>query len=430
MSKKCKIIITLIVSFIIFAIVLFVLFIIVHYGVISPHFILYGDEKVVLALNESYQEEGYQVYYHFQPYKEQVVISDNINESKVGTYKITYRIKELNIQRSRIIQVKDKTKPMITLNGESRVYTFIGSTYHEEGATAVDNADGNLDDKIKIKNPIDMNKSGKYQVVYSVKDSSGNEAKAIRTIIVAKNPMNVKLNYDYDRFDNTAMQWWFEKSVDHQRNKGALDEKLLKKYNAFYRGEDEKVIYLTFDEGGSDTTYIKEIAALLNRYEIQGTFFLTRNYIMKESEFIRDLVANGHVVGNHTRNHLNMATLANANDVDQFVEEITSVEKAYMEVSGKPMCKIFRFPKGEESERSMKMLKDLGYRTYFWSHAYYDYGPQLSYEEAYESMINYYHNGAIYLIHPNNKGNYLALEDFIKAMLEEGYAFKTVDQIK
>ena len=75
-------------------------------------------------------------------------------------------------------------------------------------------------------------------------------------------------------------------------------------------------------------------------------------------------------------------------------------------------------------------MQDLGYRTYFWSHAYHDYGATLNYESAYHHMYDYYHNGAIYLMHPNNKGNYDALEDFIKQMLDKGYTFKTIDQIK
>lgn len=429
MSKKCKFIVYLIIASIICALLSLLIYIIVHYGAITANFIIKGDHNVKLALNEYYEEEGFDVYYHFKSYKDEVQITSNLDETKVGKYKIIYQVPRLNLTRTRTIRVVDNIKPEIKLQGNREIYTFINNDYNDEGATAVDNYDGDLTASIKVKSNVDIKKEGTYEVVYQVKDKSGNQSIVKRKVIVSKNPMSVKLKYNYDDYDNTPMEWWFNKSEDHKRNSAAWSNKQINQYDSYYIGENEKVIYLTFDEGGSDQTYIKEIADVLNRYEIHGTFFLTRNYITNEADFIRELVASGHVIGNHTRNHLNMSTLANESSVDKFVEEITSVEKAYMEVTGQEMIKVFRFPKGEASERSMKMLQDLGYKNFFWSHAYYDYGPELSYQDAYNSMINYYHNGAIYLIHPNNKGNYVALEDFIKEMLDMGYTFKTVDQI-
>ncbi|MDD3049338.1 MAG: DUF5011 domain-containing protein [Bacilli bacterium] len=430
MSKKCKVIVYLIITMIISALIALLLYIVIHFGMIQANFVLKGDEQIELALNEYYKEEGYEVFYHFKSYHDDVLVTSNLDESKLGDYKITYQLPQLNIKKTRIIHVVDKTKPEMSLKGNKQIFTFVNNEYKDEGAIANDNYDGDLSDKIKVENNVNIKKEGSYEVIYRVQDNSGNQTLMKRKVIVSKNPMSVKLNYDYDDYDNTAMEWWFNKSEDHQRNTAAWSKKQIKQFASYYIGEDEKVIYLTFDEGGSDQTYIKEIANVLNRYEIQGTFFLTRNYILNEADFIRELIASGHVIGNHTRNHLNMSSLANASSVDEFVEEVTSVEKAYMEVSGQEMIKVFRFPKGEASERSMKMLQDLGYKTFFWSHAYYDYGPELSYQDAYKAMHNYYHNGAIYLIHPNNKGNYVALEDFIKEMLDMGYKFKTVDQIK
>ena len=40
-----------------------------------------------------------------------------------------------------------------------------------------------------------------------------------------------------------------------------------------------------------------------------------------------------------------------------------------------------------------------------------------------------YHNGAIYLLHPKNKGNYEALDTFIKEMKKLGYRFDLVKNI-
>lgn len=429
MSKKCRIIVYSILGLVSAIVLWLVIFLMIHYGVFTPRFVLCGESKVILKLNETYQEEGVVANYHFQSRKDEVVIYSNVDTSKIGTYKVTYQLPSLNKKITRSVVVIDDVKPSIKLRGGHQVYTFIGNEYTDEGASANDNYDGDITNEIRVKSFVDTSKEGKYRVNYEVQDSSGNKTKAIRYVSVVKNPMRVRLHYNYDDYDNKMVGWWFKKSNDHKQNEAAWDKKMMKQYDAYYLGENKKVIYLTFDEGGSETTYIKEIAAILNRYEIRGTFYLTRNYIMEEKDFVRELVASGHVIGNHTRNHLDMSTLANAEKVDEFVEEVTSVEKAYMQVTGKKMIKTFRFPKGEASERTLKMMQDLGYRSFFWSHAYYDYGPKLSFKEAYDAMINYYHPGAIYLIHPNNEGNYLALETFIQEMLEKGYEFKTVDEI-
>ena len=125
-----------------------------------------------------------------------------------------------------------------------------------------------------------------------------------------------------------------------------------------------------------------------------------------------------------------MPTLANEQDIDKFVAEITETEKTYMQVTGQPMKKVFRFPKGGMSERALKITQDMGYSNYFWSHAYYDFAEDVSGEEALKTLMDHYHNGAIYLLHPSNKGNYLAMDPFIKAMKQNGYQFQTVDTIK
>lgn len=430
MSKKCKTTLLIIVSAIVIGLMYLLFQFVYRYGVFQVYFSLHGENTIHLSLQEPYKEPGYEVRYHFSNYRDEVVVHSNVNENKVGTYTITYHIPSLNESKSRTVKVVDNTKPSITLNGQGYINTFVNNEYIDEGASASDNYDGDITSLMQVKSNVNTKKTGVYKVEYKVEDKGGNKSEVTRKVRVNKNPMNTILKYNYDEYDNEPMQWWFKKSENHKRGDGALPNKEINQYDSYYIGEDEKVLYLTFDEGGSDTTYIKEVADVLNKHKIKGTFFLTRNYIINESDFIKDLVANGHLIGNHTRNHLNMSTIANESSIKEFCEEVTSVEKAYMQVTGQEMKKTFRFPKGEASERTMKMLQDLGYRNFFWSHAYYDYGPELSFKEAYNSMINYYHNGAIYLMHPNNKGNYVALETFIKEMLDQGYTFKTVDQIK
>ena len=93
------------------------------------------------------------------------------------------------------------------------------------------------------------------------------------------------------------------------------------------------------------------------------------------------------------------------------------------------MGKVYREPAGEWSYRSLKIVSDMGYRTYFWSADHYDFDYTVTKEKAYDEMMKRYHNGAIYLLHPKNKGNYEALGDFIDEMKSQGYTFGLVDEI-
>ena len=178
---------------------------------------------------------------------------------------------------------------------------------------------------LQIEGNVDMLTCGEYELIYKAVDASGNTSSVSRKIIVEADPALVKLHYAYDVYDNTAFEWWFNKSENHQRMEGAIAQEILDKYAAYYLGPDDKVIYLTFDEGGNDITYIHEIADVLNAHNIKATFFLTRNYVIDNEEFMRSLVDQGHLIGNHTRHHYDMPALANEAQIDQFVLELSLI---------------------------------------------------------------------------------------------------------
>lgn len=429
MSKKCR---TTIYAFLaVLAILIGTMLIkfLCFSGLWVPLLEINGDSHIEIEVNQQYQDAGATASYRFNDISSEIETENNVNFTKIGTYQVNYYIRGHDIMATRVVDVVDSTPPVLTLQGANPLRLFEFTQMEDPGIRAFDNNDGDISDKVVIDNQVDMEKQGSYTITYSVTDSNGNSASIEREVEVCEDPTNVKVFYAHDSYDNKAEEWWFEKSKDHQRTKGARDEALIAQYDAYYQGPDEKVIYLTFDEGGNDITYIKEISEVLNENDVDATFFLTRNYIKDNAEFMNDLVDNGHLISNHTWHHYDMPTLANANDIDKFVLELTETEKTYMQVTGKEMKKIFRFPKGGMSLRSLKIVQDLGYSTFFWSHAYYDYASDVSKDEALKSLMDHYHNGAIYLLHPSNKGNYLAMDTFIKNMKELGYEFRTVDTI-
>ena len=81
MSKKCR--------FIVYSMVclctLFVLYVLsrcmYQYGVFMPYFKLLQEETITLSLDEEYKEYGYEAYYHFKNYQQEVEVSGRVNTS-------------------------------------------------------------------------------------------------------------------------------------------------------------------------------------------------------------------------------------------------------------------------------------------------------------------------------------------------------------
>ena len=80
--------------------------------------------------------------------------------------------------------VADTVPPEITLIGAATVTVQLGAIYTDAGATATDNVDGDITDRIEVDNPVDTGTAGTYTVSYGVEDSAGNRASATRTVIV------------------------------------------------------------------------------------------------------------------------------------------------------------------------------------------------------------------------------------------------------
>ena len=80
---------------------------------------------------------------------------------------------------------KDTTPPVITLNGDEKIFLPRGQTYIENGATATDNVDGNITSEIAINGEVYNNKNGTYHIAYTVSDTAGNLARKDREVKVA-----------------------------------------------------------------------------------------------------------------------------------------------------------------------------------------------------------------------------------------------------
>lgn len=243
-------------------------------------------------------------------------------------------------------------------------------------------------------------------------------------------------NYSYGSYslnesnlNNNRIGWYFGRNTSFSRPNGAKSESFLRQYDSYYIGDNRKVIYLTFDEGQSPT-YASQNLDTLKKHGIKAVFFVTKPFIDSHPDLVNRMINEGHVVGNHTVNHLNMNNLASGNEIVNFIKEIADTETAFKQATGRNISKVFRYPEGAFSERTLSFTKSMGYRSYFWSFAYKDWEENCNTrEESLNWMKSYYHNGALYLLHGVNRGNSEALDEFITFMKSQGYSFDLATNI-
>lgn len=202
----------------------------------------------------------------------------------------------------------------------------------------------------------------------------------------------------------------------------------LRQYDAAYLGDTSRnVIYLTFDAGYENGS-TEKILDVLKEQKVPAAFFLVGNYLEKNADLVRRMVADGHIVGNHTMHHYDMSKLS---DKAAFTKELTDLESLFREVTGQELPKFYRPPQGIYSEENLKMAQELGYRTVFWSLAYVDWknDAQPTREEAFAKLLPRTHPGAVVLLHSTSRTNAEILEELIGKWKEEGYTFGTLNEL-
>lgn len=238
-----------------------------------------------------------------------------------------------------------------------------------------------------------------------------------------------QFNNSVSASSNKRLCWSIVRKKDHLPPAISSEQfELVKKYNAIYMGDTNlKTIYLTFDEG-YENGYTPKILDVLKANDVKAAFFITMPYLLKESSLVDRMIKEGHIVGNHTNHHPSMPDIT---DDKKLEDEMLSLDMAFKEKTGVDM-KYLRPPKGEYSERTLSISKDLGYRNVFWSFAYADWDTknQKGTEYTYKIVMDNIHNGAVLLLHAVSKDNTEALDRIIKDIKQQGYRFGTLDEIK
>ncbi len=160
-------------------------------------FKLKGNEEVKIEINSKYKEPGFIAVVNGKNKKNKVKVKSNINEEKIGNYKVEYllNIRPFGTKKLvRKVNVLDMTSPYLNIDSSDNITLIIGENYEMPTFEAIDNVDGDITDKVKVESSLDTSKEGIYDIVYTVVDSSNNKSTKKITVTVEEKFKNTYID--------------------------------------------------------------------------------------------------------------------------------------------------------------------------------------------------------------------------------------------
>ena len=252
--------------------------------------------------------------------------------------------------------------------------------------------------------------------------------RTIYTVLVA---ITLLLSTSINASASQGSYTWFIKRNGCNTPAFAREAQMVDNNGGYYVDKEaaengDKVLYLTFD-AGYENGNIEKILDILKEENVPAAFFILDNLILKNTELVKRMSDDGHLVCNHTKNHRDLTKCPR----EEIEKNVSDLEKIYEERTGDTLAKYFRFPEGRYSEHALKVINDMGYKTIFWSFAYEDWdnSRQPSAEKALKKVLSNTHDGAVILLHPTSDTNVKILPLLIEEWKSMGYRFGTLDDL-
>ena len=196
---------------------------------------------------------------------------------------------------------------------------------------------------------------------------------------------------------------------------------------------DEKVLYLTFDDGPTPniTEWTLEI---LKKFDAKATFFSIGNNIEKYPAIFKRIQDEGHAIGNHTLNHVE----GWKTNVEEYVVEVQKTQDLINSniVNGQltneiSKVNLFRPPYGKITSKQGTTLRKLGYKIIMWDILAFDWTDSISNEKCAQNVISKAELGSIIVFHDSIKAAermQYALQKVLEYFSEKGFVFKRIPE--
>ena len=178
---------------------------------------------------------------------------------------------------------------------------------------------------------------------------------------------------------------------------------------------NDKKVLLTFDDGPHTNTV--KVLEVLKKHNVKAVFFIIGKNIQGNEAILKQIVSDGHQIGNHSFSHHNWIDVWSTKKVRNDFETCQKLIEQYQ-----PQSKLFRPPYGVTNPNIAKALKQLNLQSIGWNVRSYDTSIK-DVEKIKQRILSQLKPGAIILLHDRLDFMPELLETMIPAIKEKGYGF-------
>ena len=355
----------------------------------APELTLAGDTEVTVSRFDLFQDPGAAARDRCDG---DLTASIQVTDKASGdVHTLTYTVTDKagnTATATRRVTVRDVVAPVITLSGQRELFVPLGGTFRDPGATAQDDADGDLTASVTRAGTVNTASPGVYTLTYTVTDKAGNTATATRQVSVYEN------------------------------------------------SSGGSPVYLTFDDGPSDRV-TPRVLDTLKEYNVHATFFIV-NYGESGKALIRRMIDEGHTVAIHGYSH-DYAAIYKSDEA--FMQNIYRLRDRLRSDFGYEAA-IIRFPGGSSNtvsrQYSVGIMSRLAQRIQAEGFTYFDWnvssgdaaGTPASSGQIYNnvtSALRHDRSNVVLMHDAGAKGTTAdALPDIIRYCLASGYSIQPI----
>lgn len=179
---------------------------------------------------------------------------------------------------------------------------------------------------------------------------------------------------------------------------------------------EDKVVALTFD-AAYEPAPLAGILAALEEVDAAGSFFLTGEFVEDFPAEVAAIRAAGYAIGSHSYSHPDFVELSDA----QIREQLRLTEDLLDSAGVQDPRPLFRFPYGSRDERTLSLLGEEGYVSFFWTIDTLDWKPERTTDEIRQVILDKLRPGAIVLMHVGSPQTAEILPRILVDLAERGY---------
>ena len=398
---------------------------------------------------------------------EEIKIDNQVNNKKLGEYKIKYIYKERTFTLK--VFIDDTTPPQFeTINAK----ILRNETIQPE--LLVKNIQDDSQTIVYFKEDYLFNEIKTYRVNIIVEDAYENKTEKHAYVLVEEKDTEPPTISGVDKLtilvgDQVDLKKGIVVEDDHDKNPtltiddSQLNIRKVGEYEVYYQVSDHygnqqtvtrivevlsqydnreaqkdgvKTCYLTFDDGPSENT--AEILKILDEYHIKATFFVTGTS-PKDFHYIKEAYEKGHTIGLHTYSHDYEYIYSS---LKNYINDLNKIKEVVYEQTG-VYSTFIRFPGGSSNlvskkynigimRRLSRKVIDLGYQYYDWTCINGD-GEGIKTVNGLKKKAIEEVNGQediMFLMHDSAscENTVKALPSIIDYLIKEGYQFEVIDQ--